>query len=87
MVRGGSVGLNRPELMSNSTAGLVPCVVLWFEQVRKSSSLFLMELSGLRKFGRVEPPRTHEKLSYDPCLEAAGLVLCVVLCFEKVRKS
>ena len=33
MVREGSVGLNHPELMSSSTTGLVPCPVLWFEQV------------------------------------------------------
>ena len=31
VVQGGSVELNHPELMSNSTAGLVPCVLLWFE--------------------------------------------------------
>ncbi len=36
VVRGGSVWLNHPELMSSSTPGLVPCVVLWFEQVWKS---------------------------------------------------
>ena len=36
MVRTGSEELNRPELMSSSTAGLVSCVELWFEQVRKS---------------------------------------------------
>ena len=33
MVPGGSVGLNHPELMSSFTAGLDPCVVLWFKQV------------------------------------------------------
>jgi len=31
VVPGGSVGLNHPELMSRSTTGLVPSVVLWFE--------------------------------------------------------
>ena len=35
-VRTGSEELNHPELMSSSTAGLVSCVELWFEQVRKS---------------------------------------------------
>ena len=34
--RRGSVGLNNPKLMSSSTPGLVPGVVLWFEQLRKS---------------------------------------------------
>ena len=65
VVWGGSVGLNHPKLISSSTPGLVPCVVLWFKQVLKSwttpnsweitlTSLFPLELSGLRKFGRVE---------------------------------
>ena len=36
VVRGGSVKLNYPELMSNFTLGLDPCVVLWFEEVQKS---------------------------------------------------
>ena len=36
MVQTGSEELNHPELMSSSTAGLVSCVELWFEQVRKS---------------------------------------------------
>ena len=70
-------------------------------------SLTPLELSGSR-FGRVEPPRTHEKLSYDPCSlcssvvrtgserlnhpelmssSTVGLVSCVELWFEQVRKS
>ena len=36
MVRSGLEELNHPELMSSSTADLVSCVELWFEQVRKS---------------------------------------------------
>ena len=67
-----------------------------------------LELSGSNRFGRVEPPRTHEKLSCDPCSlwsslvrtgseelnhpelmssSTTGLVCCVVLWFEQVRKS
>ena len=36
-VRGGSVGLNHPELMSSSTTSQVLCTVLWFQQVRGGS--------------------------------------------------
>ena len=91
VVRGGSARLNRPELMSSSTPGLVPFVVLCYKQVRQGWttpnsweiilwSLYPLELSGSRTFGRVEPPRTHVKLT-------AGLDPCVVLWFKQVRKS
>ena len=61
------------ELQREQGSGLVSCVVLRFEQVRKSWttpnsweiilwSLFPLELSGSRRFGRVEPSRTHVKL-------------------------
>ena len=67
VVRRSSVGLSHPELVSSSTTGLVLCVVLWFKQDWKSWntlnswetilwSLFPLELIGLRRFGRVEPP-------------------------------
>ena len=78
VVRGGLIGLNHPKVMSNSTAGLVPCVVLRFEQAQKSwatpnscqaplQACFAVWYYGLNRFGRVEPPQTHEKFSYDPC--------------------
>ena len=74
VVRTGSKRLN---YMSSSTAGLVSCVELWFEQVRKSwitpnwgeivlRSLFPLELRGSNRFGRVEPPRTHVKFHRRP---------------------
>ena len=116
MVRTGSEKLNHLELLSSSTAGLVSRVELWFEQVRKRWttlnsweiilwSLFPLELRDSTRFGRVEQPQTHEKLSYVPCSicssvvrtgskrfnymssSTAGLVSCVELWFEQVRKS
>ena len=77
--------------MSSSTAGLVSCVELWFEQVRKSWStpnswqiilwtLFPLEHSGSSRFGRVKPP---ELMSCS----TAGLVSSIELWFEQVRKS
>ena len=41
VVRGGSVRLNHTEVMSNFIAGLDPCVVLRFEQVRKSRTILI----------------------------------------------
>ena len=77
--------MNLPELISSFTEGLEPCVVLWFEEVRKSRttpnsseitlrSLFPLELSGARRFGRVEPPRTHVKLHHSP-----GSICCTMV--------
>ena len=39
VVRGGSVGLNDPEYLRNSPTGLLPCVVHWFEWVRRCRSI------------------------------------------------
>ena len=113
VARAGSVRLNHPELMSNSAAGMVTCVVLWFEQVRKSWttlnsweiilwSLFPLELSGSRKFGKAQLPELMWNSAWFPVFfhgskglnhaklmssSTTGLVSCVVLWFEQVRKS
>lgn len=36
-------------------------------ELMRNYSILPLELSSLRRFGRVEPPRTHEKLPYDDC--------------------
>ena len=70
--------LNQPELMRNYPVTLVPSRAQWFEQVRKSwttpsscqgqpRAWFPVLNYGSNRFGKVEPPWTHEKLSYDPC--------------------
>jgi len=79
-VRGGLVGLNHPELMTNN----YPMIVIssgthWFEEVQKRWttpnsweitlwSVFPLELSGSiggsLRFSRVEPLQTHVKLHH-----------------------
>ncbi len=53
--------LNHPELLSNS----------WLNHPKLISNstpgLVPFVVHGSNRFGRVEPPRTHEKLSYEPC--------------------
>ena len=46
-------------------------------------SLFPLELSGSRRFDRVEPPRTHEKLLYGPC----SLWFEELICLPKSKHS
>ena len=64
--------------MRNYPVILVPSREQWFEQVRKSwtapnscqvqpQAWFPVLNYGSNRFGRVEQPWTHEKLSYDPC--------------------
>ena len=63
----------------HSRPGSLCCVMV---QVRKSwttpntweITLFPIKLSDSRRFVRVEPPWTHEKLSYDTCVLRSSVV-------------
>ena len=77
MVREGSVQLNLPELTSNCPSDQLPHSSQWFEEVQsgrttqnclKTCPVVLLHLqeSGSRRFGVVEPPRTHSNLPSRP---------------------
>ena len=76
VVRGGWVWSNHPKLTRYCPVGLLPPAAQWFEVVwcgrttpnSLATACFPQQHSGSRRFGVVEPPRTHSLL---PCRPAS----------------
>ena len=67
---GASVGLNYRKIMASSSTRLL--YIVWLEgsiglnHPKLIIILMILELSGSRRFGRVEQPQTHGKLLHTP---------------------
>ena len=66
--------MSRVHLDHESALGCLECT--WMSTARP--------LFGIKQFGRVEPPRSHEKLHYDHCSLWSSVV---DQWFEQVRKT